>query len=169
MLLSLRTLNFFDGVNSVKAMPFAHPKKDIPIGTLKSIERQSGIKFKQVTNMANYIAVVHKDPKSDFGVSFPDFPGCVTAGSTIDEAKDMAHDALSLHIKGMLEDGDNIPTPAKLEDIMDDPDFSDAAAILVVSVSEAKPREQKPRGGGGGFRGGDRGGDRGGRGGNNRY
>ena len=23
-----------------------HPKKDIPIGTLKSIERQSGIKFK---------------------------------------------------------------------------------------------------------------------------
>ena len=90
--------------------------------------------------MANYIAVVHKDPKSDFGVSFPDFPGCITAGSSIDEAKDMAHDALSLHIKGMLEDGDNIPAPSKLEDIMDDPAYSDAAAILVVSVSEVKPR-----------------------------
>ena len=90
--------------------------------------------------MANYIAVVHKDPKSDFGVSFPDFPGCITAGSTIDEAKDMAHDALSLHIKGMLEDGDIIPAPSKLEDIMDAPDYSDAAAILVVSVSEVKPR-----------------------------
>ena len=90
--------------------------------------------------MANYIAVVHKDPNSDFGVSFPDFPGCITAGSTIDEAKDMAHDALSLHIKGMLEDGDSIPVPSKLEDIMDDPDYSDAAAILVVSVSEVKPR-----------------------------
>ena len=90
--------------------------------------------------MANYIAVVHKDPKSDFGVSFPDFPGCITVGSTIDEAKDMAHDALSLHIKGMLEDGENIPTPSKLEDIMDDPDYSDAAAILVISVSETKPR-----------------------------
>ena len=90
--------------------------------------------------MANYIAVVHKDPKSDFGVSFADFPGCITAGSTIDEAKDMAHGALSLHIKGMLEDGENIPTPSKLEDIMDDPDYSDAAAILVVSVSEAKSR-----------------------------
>jgi len=93
-----------------------------------------------VTNMANYIAVLHKDPKSDFGVSFADFPGCITAGSTIDEAKDMAHGALSLHIKGMLEDGENIPTPSKLEDIMDDPDYSDAAAILVVSVSEAKSR-----------------------------
>ena len=90
--------------------------------------------------MANYIAVVHKDPKSDFGVSFPDFPGCITAGSIIDEAKDMAHDALSLHIKGMLEDGENIPVPSKLEDIMEDPDFSDAAAILIVSVSKAKPR-----------------------------
>ena len=90
--------------------------------------------------MANYIAIVHKDPKSDFGVSFPDFPGCITAGSTIDEAKDMAHDALSLHIKGMLEDGDIIPASSKLEDIMDDPDYSDAAAILIVSVSEVKPR-----------------------------
>ena len=90
--------------------------------------------------MANYIAVVHKDPKSDFGVSFPDFPGCITAGSSIDEAKDMAHDALSLHIKGMMEDGENIPTPSKLEDIMEDPDYADAAAILIVSVSEAKPR-----------------------------
>ena len=90
--------------------------------------------------MANYIAVVHKDPNSDFGVSFPDFPGCITAGGSIDEVKDMAHDALSLHIKGMLEDGANIPVPSKLEDIMDDPDYSNAAAILVVSVSEVKPR-----------------------------
>jgi predicted RNase H-like HicB family nuclease len=90
--------------------------------------------------MANYIAVVHKDPKSDFGVSFPDFPGCVTAGSSIDEAKDMAHDALALHIKGMLEDGESIPAPSKLEDIMADPGYSDAVAVLVVSVSETKPR-----------------------------
>ena len=90
--------------------------------------------------MANYISIVHKDAKSDFGVSFPDFPGCITAGSSIDEAKDMAHDALSLHIKGMVEDGENIPAPSKLEDIMNNPDYSDAAAILIVSVSESKPR-----------------------------
>ena len=90
--------------------------------------------------MANYIAVVHKDSQSDFGVSFPDFPGCITAGSSIDEAKDMAHEALSLHIRGMLEDGESIPAPSKLEDIMADPDYADAVAILVVTVSEAKPR-----------------------------
>jgi predicted RNase H-like HicB family nuclease len=90
--------------------------------------------------MANYIAVVHKDSKSDFGVSFPDFSGCITAGNSIDEAKDMAHEALSLHIKGMMDDGEKIPAPSKLEDIMDDPDYSDAAAILIVSVSESKDR-----------------------------
>ena len=117
-----------------------HPKKDIPIGTLKSIERQSGIKFSLGIVMANYIAIVHKETKSDFGVSFPDFPGCVTAGKNIDEAKDMAQEALSLHIQGMLEDGEQLPGPSRLEEIMNDPDYVDAIAFLVVSVPDAKPR-----------------------------
>lgn len=90
--------------------------------------------------MANYIAIVHKESKSDFGVSFPDFPGCITAGYNIDEAKDMAQDALSLHIRGMLEDGDQLPIPSKLEDIMADPDYTGATAYLVVSVPDARPR-----------------------------
>lgn len=90
--------------------------------------------------MVNYIAVIHKDQGSDFGVSFPDFPGCITAGSTIDEAKDMAQEALSLHIKGMLEDRETIPVPSKLEEIMDQPDYSDATAIIVISAPEIKPR-----------------------------
>ena len=37
-------------------------------------------------NAMDYIAYLHKDRDSDFGVSFPDFPGCVTAGKTLDEA-----------------------------------------------------------------------------------
>ncbi|MBW1782978.1 MAG: type II toxin-antitoxin system HicB family antitoxin [Deltaproteobacteria bacterium] len=90
--------------------------------------------------MANYIAIVHKDPKSDFGVSFPDFPGCITAGKNIDEAKDMAQEALTLHIQGMIEEGEKLPVPSKLEEIMADPDFADAMAYLVVDVPDAKPR-----------------------------
>jgi predicted RNase H-like HicB family nuclease len=90
--------------------------------------------------MANYIAIVHKDTKSDFGVSFPDFPGCITAGKNIDEAKDMAQEALALHIQGMLEDGDQLPSPSRLEEIMNDPDYASAIAYLVVSVPDAKPR-----------------------------
>ena len=90
--------------------------------------------------MTNYIAIVHKDPKSDFGVSFPDFPGCITAGKTIDEAKDMAKEALTLHIQGMIEDGDALPDPMQLEAIMADADFADAAAYLVIEVADVKPR-----------------------------
>jgi predicted RNase H-like HicB family nuclease len=90
--------------------------------------------------MANYIAIVHKETKSDFGVSFPDFPGCITAGKNIDEAKDMAQEALTLHIQGMLEDGEQLPGPSRLEEIMSDPDYANAIAYLVVSVPDAKPR-----------------------------
>ena len=90
--------------------------------------------------MANYIAIVHKETKSDFGVSFPDFPGCITAGKNIDEAKDMAQEALTLHIHGMLEDGEQLPPPSQLEDIMSDPDYTNTIAYLVVSVPDAKPR-----------------------------
>ena len=38
----------------------------------------------------DYVAIIPKDPDSDFGVSFPDFPGCITAGRTLDEAKALA-------------------------------------------------------------------------------
>ena len=34
-----------------------------------------------------YIALIHKEDASDYGVSFPDLPGCVTAGATLDEAR----------------------------------------------------------------------------------
>ncbi len=52
----------------------------------------------------DYVAIIHKDLDSDFGVSFSDFPGCITAGRTLDEAKDMALEALSGHIEVMRED-----------------------------------------------------------------
>ena len=66
--------------------------------------------------------------------------GCVTAGETVDEAKDLVQEALALHVKGMIEDGEKLPAPSKLEEIMADADFADAAAYLVVSIPDAKPR-----------------------------
>ena len=56
-----------------------------------------------------YIAYLHNDPKSDFGVSFPDFSGCVTAGRTLDEARRMAVEALSLHMEGCWRTGKRFP------------------------------------------------------------
>jgi hypothetical protein len=35
--------------------------------------------------MPHYIALIHKDADSSYGVSFPDVPGVIAAGDTIDE------------------------------------------------------------------------------------
>lgn len=78
-----------------------------------------------------YIAYLHKDRGSDFGVSFPDFPGCVTAGKTLEEARRMAAKALALHIQGMVQDGEDIPAPAMLDAVTDDPAMHGAVAFLV--------------------------------------
>ncbi len=65
---------------------------------------------------------------SDFGVSFP---GCVTAGRDLDEARRMAAEALSLHIAGMIEDRDALPAPSSLELVMAEPENRDAVAVLI--------------------------------------
>jgi predicted RNase H-like HicB family nuclease len=78
-----------------------------------------------------YIAYLHKDTKSDYGVSFPDFPGCITAGSTLDEARRNAVEALSFHIAGMREDHETIPEPSTLDDLRNDPAMKGAVAFLV--------------------------------------
>ena len=88
--------------------------------------------------MAEYIALIHKDADSDFGVSFPDFLGCITAGSTLDEARAMAEEALAFHVEGMLEDGEAIPEPSSLTDIMADPQNRDGVAVLVALKAEPK-------------------------------
>lgn len=81
--------------------------------------------------MTNYIGIIHKDPDSDYGVSFPDFPGCVTAGIDLDDARRMAEEALAFHVEGMIEDGDPIPEPSTLEVVMLDPVAREGVAILV--------------------------------------
>jgi|SRR5277367_1185472 len=87
----------------------------------------------------DYIAYLHKDRGSDFGVSFPDFPGCVTAGRTLAEAQRMAAEALAVHIAGMIEDGDEVPAPSNLDAVAKDPDMQGAVAILV----SAEPAPEK--------------------------
>jgi len=81
--------------------------------------------------MSNYIALIHKDNDSDYGVSFPDLPGVITAGSTLDEARAMAAEALALHLEGMAEDGEDIPAPSSLEEIMANKENRDGVAVLI--------------------------------------
>ena len=81
--------------------------------------------------MTAYIALLRKEPASDFGVDFPDFPGCVTAGETLEQARRMAAEALELHVAGLSEDREPIPEPSTLDSVMSDPANRDAVAFLV--------------------------------------
>src|ERR1700723_3120521 len=84
-----------------------------------------------------YIAYLHKDRKSDYGVSFPDFPGCVTAGKTFEEAHRNAVEALALHIEGMKEDGETIPKPSTLE-ILEKHSAHPGAVLFLVEAPAAE-------------------------------
>jgi predicted RNase H-like HicB family nuclease len=81
--------------------------------------------------LTTYIALLRKDPDSDFGVDFPDFPGCITAGSTLEETRAMAHEALEGHIECMVELGQTIPGPSLLEMVMADPQNAEAIPFPV--------------------------------------
>jgi predicted RNase H-like HicB family nuclease len=85
--------------------------------------------------MRYYVALIHKDADSAFGVSFPDFPGCVTAADTIEEAMERAADVLAFHVAGMREDGDKIPEPRTIEQTRkagdDWVDFENATVAMV--------------------------------------
>ena len=79
-----------------------------------------------------YIAVIHKEKESDYGVLFPDFLGCISSGKTLEEAKNMASEALQFHIDGMLEDKEELPEALSLDAIKDK--YSDAEAFLIISA-----------------------------------
>jgi predicted RNase H-like HicB family nuclease len=81
--------------------------------------------------MTSYIALVRKDPNSDYGVEFPDFPGCVTAAEDLEEVPRLAEEALRFHLEGLLEDEEALPAPRRLEEVMADPENREALALLV--------------------------------------
>jgi predicted RNase H-like HicB family nuclease len=81
-----------------------------------------------------FIAFIHKDPGSCYGVSFPDVPGCTSAGDTLDEALANAVDALSGHIRLMEADGEAIPIARTLEAINADPDFAEDLQGAIISA-----------------------------------
>jgi len=65
----------------------------------------------------HYIGLVHTAGPIAYGISFPDFPGAVTAARTIDEAVEHAREVLAFHAEGMLADGEPIPPPSSFEDV----------------------------------------------------
>ena len=87
-----------------------------------------------------YPALADKDVDSDYGVSFPDFPGCVSAGESVEEAVLRAREALAGHVALMLADGDTMPAPSALEEIAAQKEASTVAVTLIPVVLPGRAR-----------------------------
>ena len=88
--------------------------------------------------MKPYIAIVHKDAHSAYGVSFPDAPGCFSASDALDGLFGNANEAIEGWTETMLDSGFPIPEPRDLEALQADPEwaesFATAAMIIAVEV-----------------------------------
>lgn len=78
-----------------------------------------------------YPAILEKEPTSAFGVTFPDFPGLVSAGDTAEAALVNAHEALAGHVALMVQGGDPLPESTPVEAVTADPDIRLVAITLV--------------------------------------
>ena len=83
--------------------------------------------------MPHYIALIHKDADSSYGVSFPDVPGVVTAGDTIDEAMQQAAEVLEFAAQDW-QNPKGFPVPRTIDELRSDTQFQQDAADAVVAA-----------------------------------
>ena len=85
--------------------------------------------------MAHYIALIHKDADSCYGVSFPDVPGAFTAGDTIDEAIRKAAEVLEFAAEDWSDlSGNEFPPPRTIDELRSDPEFRRRSIDAVVAA-----------------------------------
>ncbi len=77
-----------------------------------------------------YPAIIERG-EHGFGAFFPDLPGCVSAGVTVQEAAEGAAEALELHLAGMAEDREPLPEPSDIAKLEHDPEVDEVARLLV--------------------------------------
>jgi hypothetical protein len=81
---------------------------------------------------STYVALVHQlNKKADYGVMFPDFPGCIFSGETLDNAMENARAGIIFHIEGMLACGEELPNATSLEKNKLHPKYKNATPILI--------------------------------------
>jgi len=86
--------------------------------------------------MPHYIALIHKDSDSSYGVSFPDLPGVISAGDTIDEAMQKAAEVLAFAAEdwGGREGNGRFPVPRTIDELRANATFQEDATDAVVAA-----------------------------------
>lgn len=66
--------------------------------------------------MSYRMEIIEDKDEGGFVVSFPDLPGCITSGETVESAVANAQDAKRAWLEAALEDGIEVQEPNSLED-----------------------------------------------------
>lgn len=91
-----------------------------------------------------YPVLIHKESSSDFGVTIPDLPGCCSAGTTMEEALENAHEAILTHVEGLLMDQEPVPAPSSVESLL--PRWNEEGAVwalVAVDLSVLSTRAKR--------------------------
>ena len=87
--------------------------------------------------MAAVVAPILGSPGT-YGISFPDFDGCISGGGTVDECLARGREALAFHLESVAETGEAMPRLRTLDEIKRDPsfreDFSEDALAALVEI-----------------------------------
>lgn len=73
------------------------------------IDRVIAFQTNSQKNMYTYKIHLHKETEVGYTVSVPALPGCITYGEHVDEAIEMAKEAIELYIEALQERGEAIP------------------------------------------------------------
>jgi predicted RNase H-like HicB family nuclease len=87
-----------------------------------------------------YPAILEKEPRSSYGLIFPDFPGLVSAGHSPEQALVNAHEALAGHVALMASHGESLPEATPVEAMPQDPDIRMVAVTLVAVTVPGKAK-----------------------------
>ena len=68
--------------------------------------------------MRRYAVVIEKTKKG-YGAFVPDLPGCVAAGDSYEETKQLIRDAIPFHIESLRSHGDPVPEPTTRVELVD--------------------------------------------------
>jgi antitoxin HicB len=88
--------------------------------------------------MAQYVALIHKDTDGCYGVSFPDLPGVITGGDTVEEAMEEAAEVLQFAAEDWTNpDGSTgFKPPSTIDQLRSDPEFLEDARDAVIAFVE---------------------------------
>jgi predicted RNase H-like HicB family nuclease len=92
--------------------------------------------------MDRYIALIHLG-REGYGISFPDFPGCISGGDTFSDTLASGTEALRFHVEGMRADGDRIPEPRSFEEVRSDPELAEEIDGAIVAAVPLLPSRGK--------------------------